>query len=234
MIKIDVSDDFEKASRHLMAMSRKHLPFATALALTRTAEKAKEIATQGIQHSLSSPAPQTQKSIFIQGAKKASLIATVGIKDMAPARGIEPAKYLQGVVAGGKRVPKRFERALIHAGILPAGMFVVPARGQKLDQYGNLPGPLHKQILADLRLVGPRAQTRRRFVVIPPGEETHAGVYLEHGRGKLRKLSPVLLFVGTPTYEAIFPFGDIVTRAVQKHFPIEFAKAWRQALATAR
>lgn len=233
MIEFSVKADVHRAIRKLDAAAKKQVPFATAFALTRTAQKAQSVATDELRRSFISPMPQTQRSIFIVPAKKATLTAVVGIKDKAPSRGIAPAKYLQAQLAGGQRVPKRVELALIHEGVLPMGMRVVPARGQKLDRFGNLPGLLYKRILADLRFVGPRARAAR-FFVVPPGEEAHPGIYQESGVGRLRKAKAVLLFVGAARYTVKFPFETIVHRAVQTHFPREFDNAMRQASLTAR
>ncbi|HMM76147.1 MAG TPA: hypothetical protein PJ986_10595 [Gammaproteobacteria bacterium] len=234
MIEISVKVTVDKATRRLDAIAKKQVPYATAVALTRTAKRAHGDATQGILQSFDSPMLQTQRSIFIKPATKYDLTAIVGLKDKAGPRGIPPSKYLRAQITGGKRAPKRFERALIHEGHMPSGMFAVPARRERSDRYGNLPGPVYKAILADLRMVGPRGAKARRYFVIPPGEEAHPGVYRESGVGQFRAAKPVLLFVRTPNYQPRFPLADIVRRSVETHFPREFDSALRRAMQTAR
>ena len=57
----------------------------------------------------------------------------------------------------GPRVDKASERNLRARGILPAGMFVVPAEGARLDQYGNMSRGQMIQILSGLGALEYRA-----------------------------------------------------------------------------
>lgn len=130
--------DISSASKYLSDIQKRHIPFATARALTMTAEDARVKLTKEISTVFDRPVPFTQKSIFKKGATKAKLSAMVWVKDDGATKGTPAVKYLAPQIYGGKRNLKRFEKALQAIGILPPGMIAVPGKAAEKDAYGNM------------------------------------------------------------------------------------------------
>lgn len=101
--------------------------YATARALTKTAKDAQAEVTRQIPQRFDRPTPFTQRAIGITPATKATLSASVFVKD-------KQAEYLALEETGGTRHPKK--RALV----LP--------RDARLNQYGNLPRGSIQRLLA--------------------------------------------------------------------------------------
>lgn len=137
MLKIDISHDLERLIRDVDDLHRKHIPYATALALTRTAQAAKKAVEDELPRAFDRPTRWTMNSVFFKSAKKTRLEAKVWIKDET-GKGIPATKYLGPQIFGGARHFKRFEKALQRVGILPPGMMAVPAAAAELDAYGNM------------------------------------------------------------------------------------------------
>lgn len=110
-------------------LGRKQMPFAGAVALTRTAWdiKKKELDPSLDEH-LDRPTPFTKKAIRVQGATKGHLVAYVRV---APLQ----ARYLQYQIRGGLRRPNKKALAL------PVG--------QKVNKYGNMPRRAVANLLAN-------------------------------------------------------------------------------------
>jgi hypothetical protein len=123
--------------RKLTDIQARHLPFATARALTLTARSASEAGRKEIPQVFKSPTPYTQNSIAFTPATKQSLTARVFVKDRVSKGGASPARYLLPEVRGGDRSLKRFEKALKSAGVMPPNLFAVPGGAASIDQYGE-------------------------------------------------------------------------------------------------
>jgi hypothetical protein len=115
-IKQTAPNSFKKS---MNGLAKKQMPFAGAMALTRTAwdMKKKEL-DPGLDKHLDRPTPFTKKAIRVQKARKNHLVAYVRV---APLQ----ARYLRYQVKGGTRRPHK--KALL-----------VPV-GQRLNKYGNMP-----------------------------------------------------------------------------------------------
>lgn len=71
--------------------------------------------------------------------------------------GVDPQQVLQAQTFGGQRRDKRSEVALRRAGILPAGMQIVPPSNPfpgSMDNYGNIRGAFLQQLLAYFQAFG--------------------------------------------------------------------------------
>ena len=118
MIEISVASNIKQVRRELNAMQRKQLPFATALALTRTAQAVQRAETAQIPRKIDRPTPFTQRAIAFDRATKSRLYSVVRVKPVQ-------AAYLGWQISGGVRRPARSATA-------------VPAKTLKLNQYGNI------------------------------------------------------------------------------------------------
>lgn len=248
MIVVSVSPGLERLIPKIRWWQREQLPFATALALTRTAQAVKTAEVAEMQRVFDRPKPYTLNSLYVRPATKVRLQATVKLKDDA-AGGTPAAKYLGAEIAGGTRLQKRFERALILRGLMPANSYAVPGRGVRLDQYGNISAGTILQILSALgageltagymanrtERSARRLGRRRRdfFVGRPGGGRLPLGVWERIKSGSVTRVVPVLIFVRGPHYRARFGFEAVAQRTIDEQFPVQFARAWEQALATA-
>jgi hypothetical protein len=220
-------------------LGEKRLIFATALTLTRVAQRVREAEYRAMQSSFDRPKPYTLNSLFLQKATPERLVARVWLKDdLASSNAGTPATdYLRPHIEGGTRGQKYFERALQTVGAMPQGTYAVPGRGAELDAWGNPSRSLILRILSQLRVqivagydrslpVGTdrKTQSKRRrafgraggqFVALPKGlGKLPPGIYLAEGRDFGAKLG----FGRTGRLKAVFLFKRGVAYRVRYDF----------------
>lgn len=231
-----------------MSAYEKQFPYATALALTRTAQSAQAAVGRSMQNRFDRPTPWALRGTYIKPAsyKDPNPEAEVFLK--TDAYGGTPAvKFLYPEVRGGMRNVKRYERALQAAGILPRGMFTVPGTRVKLDRYGNMAAGLINAMLTQLK-VNPDAyqnatdskrsrrtrKLRGGFFVVRKGDRLKPeGIWYRNPNQK-RSTYPFLVFVGRAGYKPRLPFDDIVRSDFNQTFAANFDDALAKAIATAR
>lgn len=212
--------------------------YALPMALTRTAQDARQAVQRALPETFDRPTPYTINSTFIRPATKADPVAWVGFKDDW-GKGTPAARYLLPNVDGGRRRDKRMERQLRTAGLLPAGMFAVPGEEASLDAYGNMRRSEVVRILSQTRAFGEqgysanrtgsaRSKKKRRrngyFAALPGNAGgLPPGIYQRDG-GDAR---PVVIFVRAPSYRPRFRFHDIVERAVRANIGRRLEEAVR-------
>jgi hypothetical protein len=233
MLEINVKHNVADAIARLNEIERKHVPFATSLALTRTAQEVRKAEVEEMKRVFDRPTPFTLRSLYLKPATKADLTAKVWFKDLN-----RPEHYLVPQIRGGERLPKRFEEHLRRAGILPKDQVAVPGGGARLNKYGNMSAGQITQILSALGAhPDPYAHSKRKirariglwrgyFVGRPGGGRFPFGVWEKRGN----KLLPVLIFVRRPTYTKLFQFYELGKRIALREFPKQFDLALRQAL----
>lgn len=163
MITITVSDNLKDVMAGLDDVARRQVPFATSRAINETAKIIAKDGNKLIASVFDRPLARTASAVKVfQGATKDRLSAVVNVYDgqrgfapddpraLSAGKGsIFPNRYLSAQIEGGRRANKRFENALIKAGVMPQGMQAVFAkRSGYLDQYGNLSGARINQILS--------------------------------------------------------------------------------------
>lgn len=153
--------------------------------------------------------------------------------------------YLTPQIEGGTRPLKRFERVLREAGILPPGMFVVPARFAPLDSSGNLRRASLVKILSSVRAFSEVGFTANRsrdrasrgvmrrhdyFAIrgYSNAVKLKPGIYLRGQKG--RRPQMVLAFVKQPRYRARLAPADVVRRVVAEQSAEVWSLAQRRAL----
>ena len=244
MIKINVSIDISKALSRLDA-AREQVPFATALALTKTAQAVQTDLVDEMRRVFKSPTPFTMASLYVKSAKKSDLTAYVWVKD-------RQRRYMLTEIEGGPRNVKGFEALLIRAGIMPSGWYAVPASGAPLDQYGNVSGGLIGKLLSQLQaareslqnesLAKKQRRNRRNnqvgsFFAIQVGQTSHLrpGIYMRQSATSRGGIVPIFIFVSrAPAYRARFDFYGVGARMARQRFPLEFDRAITVALRTAK
>lgn len=239
MIAIDVRDSLNRLERQLTALGREQLPFATSVALNRTAFAVVKAEQKQMQADFASPTPFTLRSLQYVKATKTNLTAIV------QPRSASADRVLSEQVAGTPaRAPKNYERAMRSAGVLPEGKVVVPGSGAKIDRYGNLDRTELTAILAMLGVLSAQAKltrTQRRavaneaatyFLSTKTGRTAHlaAGIWRKTGR----RISPILLFVSRATYRARYRWLEAAETEVARTFPMEFDAALQKAMESAR
>lgn len=134
----------------LAGFSDRRLNAALATGLTRAAGVLAGDWRAQIGAKLDRPTPLTQRSVLVKRAEAASLQAEVLVRDQARAGAVTPAEYLGTQESGGSRGLRKFERALIAQGSMPAGHKVVPGKYAKLDGFGNVSRGQIVQVIAQL------------------------------------------------------------------------------------
>lgn len=263
MLVYQVRGDIREIEKHLTGLARDQVPFATALALTRTAQFAQGEIKKEISRVFDRPTRFTLNSTWVRSATKQRLWAEVKIKDES-LKAVAPIKWLAPQVYGGTRTLKRFEQRLVTAGAMPPGHFAVPASGADYDSFGNMSRGEIVRMLSDMQAhwdprqnTTDRSRKRRRrsrtrrptfyFSTYPVNKRTahlRPGIYKRVGAvaglasgitaGFGTPIKPVLIFVKRVRYRKRLRFFEIADQTARMRFPIEFALAMRQALKTAR
>lgn len=220
---------------------------AVAVALTRTAKDIQAEEKAEIGRVFDRPTAYTLGSVFITPATRTKLSAKIWLKSkMDAGKGTAAEDYLLPQIRGGERKLKRFERALAAIGLLPPGMYCVPAAGAKIDGFGNPDRGQIVQILAWMQAFaenGYRANmTERRkamlkagtskqrgmsyFVVSQRGQRLPMGIWQRTEFGKLGSaVKPVYLFVKAPKYQARWDFLAVAERKQNEVWDGNYAKA---------
>lgn len=212
---------------------------ALADALNYTAHEARVALSAEMPGVFDRPTPWTLKSIKVFKATASNPIAALWINDYAVSKDVAPDRWLKAEVFGGAREDKGIEKLLRARGILPAGRFVVPGEGARLDKYGNLSQGQIAQIKSGLMIAdrsgytGNASNSRRSlkkgnanaFFVLRRGK-TPIGIAERRGAG----MAVVLAFVRQPQYRSRLPFHDIVAAVADKRLATNVNREITKAL----
>lgn len=246
MIRIEAAPQLETLSRAFRELERKQLPFAMALAATRTAQRVRKGELAVMRQRLHNPTNTTMNSLFLTSAKKGKPEARVWFKDQFGS-GIPADRYLQAIVQGGPRRHKRMEKALIARGIMSSNEYAMPTPAL-MDAHGNVKGSIVMKILSGLgaaetvsgvtanasnsRRSRKKGNAQRFFVAEIEGTR---GIWERKTIGMAQGIRPVYVFVqGAPQYRVVVPFFKIAANIVKANYEKEFTTALEQAIATAR
>ncbi|WP_287880453.1 hypothetical protein [Acidovorax sp.] len=235
-LNIDVQG-LKELQATLAGFSDRRMNAAVATALTKTAVDIRQVVRDKLPVIFDRPTGYTLNSMFVKPATAEKLEALMYFKDdRATSNAGTPATYyLKPSIDGGVRRIKRFERALQLSGNMPAGWFVVPGAGARLDANGNISKGQIIQILSQLRIqlvagsnrnmsfdpqkqITAQRKAGGRFFVIQPGTKGAApGVYQREFTG--RQITPVMLFTKSAIYRRRFDFDDITRREAEQRLP---------------
>lgn len=257
MINIKANLDVRGIIKQLADIKDKQIPFATSLAINKTAQKVKAAEEHEIRDVFDRPTPYIQKSIFIKPSNKQNLTARVWVKDQA-ITGVPATKILAAEIAGGQRRLKRYEVALRAVGALPAGYYTVPGEAATIDSYGNISGGQIKQVLSYFRAnreagftsnstdktraklaKGTKKKSGISYFAGSPGDgKSPPGIWRRNHTGSftgpVKPIEPILIFVRHTNYEPIFDFKFVAENIINKEFRTEFERAWEYAKRTAK
>lgn len=255
VIRLGVTSNLERQVAGWAAVARDQAPYATAVALTRTASDGKKAIEAALPTVIDRPTPFTMSGFRLWPATKANLIAQVDFRDSSGRGGGNARDYLAPQVFGGERKLKAFERSIQRANLLPAGMAAVPGSAAKLDAYGNMARSQVVMLLSYLRAFSEQSKRnnmsdKRRaamakgvkggrgisyFVGRPGGGRQPLGIWQRHNFGQAgSSIMPVVLFVKTPGYRKRLDVQGISDRVVKERFPVHLKAAMRMAVKTAR
>ena len=243
-MNLDIKVDVKKTMQDLGIVKSKQIPYATSLALSRTAERVKVKQEREIKQVFDRPTPFIKNSIFKINANKTNLTAKVGIKDRGTK--VTPVKPLKAEIAGGSRRLKSYEIALRAAGILPNGFYTVPGEAAQMDIYGNMKRSQLNEIITyvkSFKVSKSRARIEKStskkygkqyFVGAPGDGKDPLGIWQRIFSNFGTATRPILIFVKSTHYEPIYDFLNVANTTIQKEFDNEFIKAWEEAQRTAR
>lgn len=243
----------DEITKRVDDVQHKQIPFAMSQALNDTAFKVMEAERLEMRDVFDKPTPWLLRGLRVAKSTKHSLVATVGFDRDGNKTGVTGDKVLRAEVLGGARRLKGFEVALRRKGYLEPGEFAVPGKAagdlNMIDSYGNMKGSAIVQILSKLQafmeightanVAGKRQRAAGRsrvFWVGKPGRNTPRGIWLIDekyggGRGRLR---PIIVFVNSTNYEAVFDFGYVASKTVEHEIGPAFQRRLANALRTAR
>ena len=233
-----LTDNIPQCVSRLDNLTARQLPFATSRALNDTAEDIRKAEVREMRAVFDRPTPYTLGAFQIRPATKDNLSAVVERKSKQGRQ-----HYLEVEEQGGPRpqtaLEQLLDRRVAYAGILQA---ITPARGARLDQYGNWSSGQRNQVLSGLgaqrdQRSNTTAASRKRNpsrskYFVPKGDGLPPGVYERNSRGVMFK---ILNFTAkVPLYTARFDFDPVARREAGQRFPVHFTRRMAEAMATAR
>lgn len=232
MLTLDVQTNLAKGLAKFATLEARQFPFVVSTALNVTAQKVAAAQKAEMAADFKAPKPFTLNSLRVLFANKANLEAGVTFKDGLGGR--SAGKYLDAQIKGGARRETGYERYFEGLGIIPAGMFAVPAQGLALDQYGNIPRSLLGQLIRGLKAAPPatkrRTSTKAKVFAISQAGGLPMGIYVREAKA----IRMVIAFVKQPSYEKRFDFYGTGERVARAELPAALEAAIRKALATSR
>lgn len=222
--------DADKAAARLAAI-RNQMPYATAVALTRTAQHTRDKIEREMGSVFDNPTRWTLKSIRIKPARKNDLQAIVAVKDQAT-RGNPALFWLSPEVHGGRRADKRAEALLKRADLLDPGWQAVPGKEAALNRFGNMTKSAIVKAVngAKASEAGQQQDGRTKYFVMREGVKP-IGIAARFSK---KRMGMVLAFVRTGTYQRRLDFYGTGNKAIKAHYQKAFNQALRQALDTAK
>lgn len=198
--------DVKALQRDLDNFARKQVPFAASQALNAVARKVQAAQRENMQKVLDRPTPFTLNAVSVKPSTKATLTATVFVKDIA-------AAYLLPYEQGGKN--KLNSRALIK----PVA--------QKVNQYGNLARTAVKRLATKKGVFVGKVQTKSGLV---------DGVWqrTKPVRGKAAGLKLLVKFQDANDAKPRLGYGDVARKTVAASFRRELDAALTKAMKSAR
>lgn len=228
------------------------IPFATARALTGTAQKASAEVRRTMQGQIAGGAtPYTLAAFAVKPATKASLQSEVGLR-AAPTGGTPYEQSIGHLFHGGARRFKRLEDRLRALRAIPPGSQIVPGRAAPIDKRGNVRVEAIREMLGvlaarargvrNLRVYGrgrggqdPKAVG---FFVVMPGDTAARhlapGIWKRIAGGDTNAIAPWFLFVDPGRYARTFDLEKIVGEVARIQFPALFKASLEQAIASRR
>lgn len=235
----------EELKRQLAGFSDRRFSAAISTALTRTVRSIEKEWKAQMARDLDRPTPFMLRATRVHTATAEKLQASVLIGDDSLRGGLSPAQVLAPHQAGGDRMQKKFEAALIAQGAMPAGKRAVPGAAAKLDAYGNVSRQQIVQVINQLgsqfspgyaRVIGKSVAKRiasakragREYVAIPVGSgRLSAGIYERAGR----RLRAVFVYVNRTQYDRRLTLVENGQAYAERHLNAEVTRTIQEHIA---
>ena len=222
MITVSLDSRGLDRSRAFLAAATNQLPFATSVALNRTARDVQQALKAQTTQSFNQPTAFTRNAFRYTQSSKASLLATVF---SSPDRSYIPVQSF-----GGQRRLKGYEafiRGLAKGEGSPLpNRKIVPTR-LAVNQAGNPKRSLFSQIESGLSTTDQGGF----FIGTPRGGSREPGVY-RRSRGRL---FPYFIVADSePLYRPLFPFNRVGQSTIKQSYPLHISAAVEKALQSAR
>jgi len=245
-MKISVKiDGLDALQAKLRGLSDKKINVAIAAALNDAAYAGAQETKKTMAQAFDRPTPWVLGGVRYVKARKDKLEASIDFDQWGNKTNVTVGKVLQAEIFGGQRKTKRHEIALQRAGILPAGMAIVPGPGAILDQYGNMRAAQIVQIMAWFKSFGQQGykanstdKTRARlgkdkksgakgfqYFALPNKVGNLApGIYQRFTFASGSSIKPVMFFVALPSYKRRLDFYGIAERKAVAEFNRAFPR----------
>lgn len=249
-MRMNIKSNFPAMADRLSELGRQAAGVANTV-LTRTARDVQAAIKDEMRTSFDRPTAYALNGTFLKTSTKASLEASVSVKDNPWGKGTPADRFLLPQIYGGERRHKGSERLLQVNGLMPAGSYLVPAAGAQLDGNGNIRRSQITQILSQLKVqrgsghesrAQDSARSRRTiarqgvtYFALPNGNRgLLPGVYLKRRFGFGTAIRPVFIFVSKVQYQPRLKFHEVGQATIDARFPVHFETEMQKALQTAR
>ncbi len=245
------------AIKELSDLASKQVPYALKEGINSLAKDIIKTEQDLIRRTFDRPTPLVVNGLRVKTwATKQSPSAEIGFKDVFGRLGDAVEDALAPHIPGypAQRNVKGMERWLRARGFMLGSEWLVPSRGMKLDQYGNITGSLASKMLADVgaygalegtrgmttkrkkrgvskarylfgEVKGKRSKTVKGIWAISGGRDNH-----ERGAWKLQ----MLVVSKRPSYTKRLDFYGEAERYTAAHYGRHLIAAIDKAVATAR
>ena len=222
MMRSSVSTNADKVAEWTKNIA-KQIPYATALAMNTLAFKARSNAKMDISKAFKSPTKFTQSAVQVNPAKKTDRKVVIGIgSGIRTGKAGDPrSSYLAASIKGGLRGQKRVEKGLFR-GLGSSFKMWMPAKGEKLNKFGNMPRARQMAIAKGVVNKGSTLHNRKYFA---KGNV----IYEKYGRG-LKSMKPVVVLFNNASYTKRLEFHKPIRDLYRKEFSRTFHTQWNYLL----
>tara|TARA_Y100000996_G_scaffold292811_1_gene231506 strand:+ start:1939 stop:2607 length:669 start_codon:yes stop_codon:yes gene_type:complete len=221
-VQIKLSNNAKVVGAKLKGISRKQIPFATSVAINRTADKAALTARLLAKQTFDRPVPFLLNNIIgTKGGARYKFRGQLATKRRLNATIAPGAGRSMTFSPAGKRINQVLLREAKGGVLTPKGRaHPVPTMKMRRSRYGGLTRNAIKNLLSRPNVV----QLGYRNGVKP-------GIYRRDRRNNLVML---IAWEDQVHYRPIYPFYRAVRRTVQNHLHREYRKAIKHAMKTAK
>lgn len=251
-MKISVKiDGLDALQAKLRGLADGKIKVAAVAALNTGAYAGTQETKKAMSSAFDRPTPWVLGGVRYVKARKDKLESSIDFDQWGNKTNVTVGNVLNAEIFGGQRKHKRHEIALQRAGILPAGMAIVPGPGAAKDQYGNMSAAQIVQIMAWFKSFGEQGykanstdKSRARlgkdkksgakgfqyFVLQKKVGKLAPGIYQRFTFAAGSAIKPVMFFVPLPKYQRRLDFYGIAEKAAIAEFNRAFPRYLDQLL----
>lgn len=227
-LQFDIRSNGALVRQQLTDLQKKHLPKAELEAAERAGRYVHGALRSEMRQVFDRPTDWTLSGLRFKRPTMGRPVVEIWLAEFA-GKGTPAADFLAAEIEGGPRKHKRFEKALIARGLMPANSFAVPGAMAPLDAHGNVPGPFIVRMLSDLQAFGEQGYRANRRGKRTGTRRTNYFFAAQRGHWKTGHLKPgiywhlpngllgvVFLFVTKAAYQKRFDFYGVGARAYRR------------------